>query len=157
MTVGRFQLGHTGQTFDFDRRLGLCPDCNQVVAFEDFLDPEAMDRARYIRATHKGKPLFRVVEPDYEQYLASQNGFEILELVLALNRRPVCLEYEKCALRPIVLPRHIDDKIAVSLNLGHPWCSGSLRAQSSGRLRMGVWPSTHVYSIHCQLIATYGD
>ena len=45
-TTGLFRWSHKGQTFDFERRLGLCLDCNKIVATEDFPDAETMERAQ---------------------------------------------------------------------------------------------------------------
>ena len=92
VTAGRYLWTDDGMTFQFDRRLGLCLDCNEVVAIEDFPDAETMERARSIRTTYTGQPLLRILEPEYAKYLASQVGFEVLEELLALDRRPVCLE-----------------------------------------------------------------
>ena len=156
-TTGRFLWSHKEQTFQFERRLGLCLDCNKIVAIEDLPDAEMMERARSIRTTHTGQPLLRLLEPDYAKYLASQVGFEVLEEVLALNRQPVCLECGKSAVRPIVRPEGVNSEVPVSLNLGHPWCAGMLQVQDSGALRMGVSAQTHVYSIHGQLISSYDE
>ena len=141
--------------FQFDRRLCLCLDCNKVVAIEDLPDAETMERARYIRTTYTGQPLLRLLEPDYAKYLASQVGFEVLEEVLTLDRQPVCLECGKSAVRPIDRPEGVNSEVPVSLNLGHPWCSGKLQAQSSGGLRMGVRHETRIYSVHGKLISKY--
>ena len=70
-TTGRFLWSHKGQTFQFERRLGLCLDCNKIVAIEDLADAETMERARSIRETYTGRPLLRLLEPDYAKYLAS--------------------------------------------------------------------------------------
>ena len=156
-TTGRFLWSHKEQTFQFERRLGLCLDCNKIVAIEDLPDAEMMERARSIRTTHTGQPLLRLLEPDYAKYLASQVGFEVLEEVLALNRQPVCLECGKSAVRPIDVPEGVNSEVPVSLNLGHPWCAGMLQVQDSGALRMGVRAQTHVYSIHGQLISSYDE
>ena len=154
-TTGRFLWSHKEQTFQFERRLGLCLDCNKIIAIEDLPDAETMERARSIRTTHTGQPLLRLLEPDYAKYLASQVGFEVLEEVLALNRQPVCLECGKSAVRPIDRPEGVNSEVPVSLNLGHSWCSGKLQAQSSGGLRMGVRHETRIYSVHGKLISKY--
>lgn len=129
-TTGLFLWKHEGQTFQFERRLGLCLDCNKIVAIEDLPDAETMERARSIRATYTGRPQLRLLEPDYAKYLASQVGFEVLEEVLALARQPVCLECGKSAVRPIDRPEGVNNKAPVSLNIGHPWCAGTLQAKS---------------------------
>ena len=156
-TTGRFLWSHEGRNFQFERRLGFCLDCNKIVAIEDLPDPITMERARSIRRTYIGQPLLRLLEPDYAKYLASQVGFEVLEEVLALDRRPVCLECGKSAVRPIDVPEGVNSEVPVSLNLGHPWCAGMLQVQDSGRLRMSVRAKTHVYSIHGQLISSYDE
>ncbi|MDA9989511.1 hypothetical protein N9E48_01710 [Paracoccaceae bacterium] len=142
-------------TFQFDRRLGLCLDCNKVVALEDLPDCETMERARAIREKYAGKPLLRLLEPDYAKYLASQDDFDILEQVIALKRKAVCLQCGKSAVRSIVRPEGVNSDTPVSLDLGHPWCTGTLQAQDSGGLRIGIRPETRIYSIHGQLISTF--
>ena len=156
-TTGRFLWKHEGQNFQFERRLGLCLDCNKIVATEDFPDAETMERARSIRTTYTGQPLLRLLEPDYAKYLASQPGFDVLEEVLALDRKPVCLECGKSAVRPIDVSEGVNSEAPVSLNLGHPWCPGTLQVQDSGGLRMSVRAKTLVYSIHGQLISSYDE
>ena len=137
-TAGCYLWRHEGQTFQFDRRLGLCLDCNEVVAIEDLPDAETMERARSIRKTYTGKPLLSLLEPDYAKYLASQDGFDVLEKVIASKRKAVCLECGKSAVRPIVRPEGVNSEAPVSLGLGHPWCTGTLQAQDSGRLRISI-------------------
>lgn len=156
-TTGRFLYSHRGQTFQFERRLGLCLDCNKIVAIEDLPDDETMARARSIRANYTGQPLLRFLEPDYAKYLASQGGFDVLEAVLALDRQPVCLECGKSAVRRINRPDGVSSKRPVSLNLGHPWCAGTLQVQGSGGLRIGIRAKTYVYSIQGHLISINED
>ena len=84
VTAGRYLWNDNGRTFQFDRRLGLCLDCNKVVAIEDLPDAETMERARSVRQTYLGQPLFSFIEPDYAKYLASQDGFDVLEQVIEL-------------------------------------------------------------------------
>ena len=156
-TTGSFLWSHEGQIFQFERRLGLCLDCNKIVAIEDLPDPKTIERARSIRKTYTGQPLLRLLEPDYAKYLASQLGFEVLEEVLALDRKPVCLECGKSAVRPIDVPERVDSEAPVSLNISHPWCAGTLQVQSSGGLRISVRAKIHVYSIHGQLISSYDE
>lgn len=156
-TAGCYLWRHEGQTFQFDKRLGLCLDCNEVVAIEDLPDDEIMEKARTIRKTYKGKPLLSLFEPDYVKYIASQDGFDILEQVVALKRRPVCLECGKSALRPIVKPENTNSETPVELDFGHPWCSGKLQAQSSGGFRIGMRPETRIYNVHGKFISKYPE
>ena len=124
------------------------------MAIEDLPDAETMERARSIRATYTGRPLLRLLEPDYAKYLASQVGFEVLEEVLALDRQPVCLECGKSAVRRIVRPEGVNSQAPVSLDLGHPWCAGTLQVQGSGGLRINVRTKTYIYNIYGQLLST---
>ena len=121
-TTGCYLWSHEGQTFQFDRRLGLCLDCNEVVAIEDLPDAETMERARSIRQTYTGKPLLSLLEPDYAKYLASQGGFDVLEKVIASKRKAVCLQRGKSAVRPIVRPEGVNSDTPVSLGLGQVPC-----------------------------------
>ncbi len=82
-------------------------------------------------------------------------GFEVLEVVLELDRRPVCLECGKSAVRPIDRPEGVNSNTPVSLNLGHPWCKGTLQAKGSGGLRIRVSDETRVYNIHGKLVSSY--
>ena len=127
------------------------------MAIEDLPDAEAMERARTIRAIYTGQPLLRLLESDYAKYLASQLGFEVLEEVLALDRKPVCLECGQRVVRSIDRPQGVSSEVPVSLNLGHPWCAGTLQVKSSGGLRMSVRAKTYVYNIHGQLISSYDE
>lgn len=154
-TTGCYLWSHEGQTFQFDRRLGLCLDCNEVVAIEDLPDAETMERARTIRQTYRGKALIRLLEPDYAKYLASQDGFDVLEKVIASKRKAVCLQCGKSAVRPIIRPEGVNSDMPVSLGLGHPWCTGTLQVQDSGSLRIAIRPETRIYSIHGKLISTF--
>lgn len=155
VTAGCYLWSHNGQNFRFDRRLGLCLDCKEVVAIEVLPDPETMERARFIRKTYRGEPLYRLHESDYAKYLASQNGFDVLEKVIALKRKAVCLQCGKTAVRPINRPKDVNSDTPVSLDLGHPWCTGTLLAQDSGGFRIALRPKTCIYSIHGQLISTF--
>lgn len=154
-TIGCYLWRHEGQTFQFDRRLGLCLDCNEVVAIEYLPDSETMERARSIRKTYTNKPLLSLLEPDYAKHLASQDGFDVLEKVIASKRKAVCLQCGKSAVRAIVKPENTNSETPVELELGHPWCTGTLQAQDSGSLRIAVRHETRTYSIHGKLISKH--
>lgn len=153
-TFGRYLWQHEGNVFQLERQLGLCLDCNKVVAVERLPDLETMERARAMRLTYEGQPLLRLLEKDDAKYYASQEHFEILEAVCELERMPVCLECGNSAIRKIELPKQIDKDTKVSLGLKHPWCAGTLQAQSSGGLRIGLNPITYTYDIHGRLLST---
>ena len=92
VTFGEFLWNYDGQTFNFDRQLGLCQDCKEIVAMEKLPDADVMDRARKIHATYTGPRLFLFQEKDEARCLASQEGFNVLERVIELRRPPVCLK-----------------------------------------------------------------
>jgi hypothetical protein len=156
-TFGCYLWQHEGNVFQFERQLGLCLDCNKVVAVEQLPSSETMEQARAIRRTYNGKPLLRFLEKDDARYLASQTHFEILEAVCELRRLPVCLECGNSAIRQIELPRQIYSDTKVSLGLKHPWCEGTLEAQSSGGLRMGLTPITYTYDIYGHLLSMVNE
>mgnify|MGYP003565427869 FL=1 len=144
-----------GEVFPIDRRLGLCLDCNKIVAIEDLPGDETMERARFIRATYTGQPLFKLLEPDHAKYLASQNGFAVLETVIGLRREPVCLGCGKSAVRPINIPEGVNSETPVSIGLGHPWCAGTLQVKHSGGMRIGLRIETREYDIHGRFVKKY--
>lgn len=156
-TVGRFQWSDQGQVFNFDRQLGLCLDCNGIVAIEKFPDAQIMKRARRIRPAYVARLLFRLLETDQVKYLASQKGFDVLERVLALKRQPVCLECGTSAVRPIIIPKGVNSDAAVATDLGHPWCAGKLQIQASGGMRIGLKQRTRIYDIYGRLTSTIED
>ena len=157
VTSGCYLWRHEDCVFQFERQLGLCLDCNKIVAIEEFPDNDTMIRARAIHKSYTGQPLLRFLEEDYAKYLASQKGFTILETVIELKRLPVCLECGKSAVRKVQPPKELTEKTKVSLGLGHPWCAGTLYAQSSGSLRIGIRPITYTYDIYGRLISTTYD
>lgn len=157
VTAGRYLWRHKDQTCNIYRRLGLCLDCKKVVAIEDFPDSETMQRARNIRKTYTGEPLNKFFEPDYAKFLASRQGFDVLEHVVALGRRPVCLVCGNSAIRPIVMPKGASGDTPVSLNLGHPWCAGKLQVQNSGGMRISLSYVTRIYDIQGGFISEYKE
>lgn len=116
-TFGRYLWQHEGNVFQLERQLGLCLDCNKVVAVERLLDRETMERARAMRLTYKGQPLLRLLEKDDAKYYASQEHFEILEAVFELERLPLCLECGNSAIRTIERPKQEDNDAKIPLGL----------------------------------------
>ena len=153
-TSGCYLWEHEAGVFQFERQLGLCLDCNEVVAIEDFPNDATMKRAREIHKTYTGKPLLRFLEKDYAKYLASQKGFTILEKVLMLQRSPVCLVCGNSSVLEMRCLENLAKDEKRSLGFGHPGCSGTLYAQSAGALRFGIRPATYTYDIDGQLIST---
>lgn len=162
VTFGEFLWNYDGQTFNFDRQLGLCQDCKEVVAMEKLPDPDVMDRARNIHATYTGQRLFWFQEKDEAKYLASQEGFNVLERVMELRRPPVCLTCGGSDVQPLVLPEVPDgakgtDMALTPLGLEHPGCGGQLQVESSGGLRISLNPVTYYFGIDGKAFATLRD
>jgi len=153
-TSGCYLWEHEADVFQFERQLGLCLDCNEVVAMEDFPNDATMMRARKIHKTYTGKSLLRFLEKDYAKYLASQKGFAVLEKVLMLQRLPVCLVCGNSSVLEMRCLENLAKDEKRSLGFGHPGCSGTLYAQSAGALRFGIRPATYTYDIDGQLIST---
>lgn len=70
--------------------MGLCDDCNEIVAMERFPAPNVLDRAKELHAEYTGKPR-DLYERDEAKNIARQKGLAVLERVMELNRQPVCL------------------------------------------------------------------
>ncbi|WP_129433876.1 hypothetical protein [Roseovarius sp. A46] len=123
---------------------------------EHFPEAEVMGRAREISATYTGDPLFRYLEKDEAKYLASQDGFDVLEKVLALGRPPVCLDCGSTDIEPLKVPEGVGFKtdVPVDLGIGHPGCDGRLMVEGSGGMRIALRPKTKVYDIYGQLLMT---
>ena len=162
VTFGEFLWNYDGQTFNFDRQLGLCQDCKEIVAMEKLPDADVMDRARKIHATYTGPRLFLFQEKDEAKYLASQEGFNVLERVMELRRPPVCLKCGGSDVQPLVLPEVPDgakrtDMTLTNLELKHPGCAGQLQVEGSGGLRLGLNPVTYYFGIDGKAFATLQD
>lgn len=159
VTFGEFLWNYDGQTFNFDRQLGLCHDCKEIVAMEKLPDAEVMGRARKIHSTHMGSRLSWFEEKDEAKRLASQEGFEVLERVMELNRPPVCLTCGKSDVQPLVLPEAPDgvkrtDMALTPLGVTHPGCGGQLQIKGSGELRISLNAVTYYFSIDGKAFAT---
>ena len=162
VTFGEFLWNYDGQTFNFDRQLGLCKDCKEIVAMEKLPDADVMDRARKIHATYAGPPLFLFQEKDKAKYLASQEGFNVLERVMELRRPPVCLKCGGSDVQPLVLPEvphgaKRTDMAQTPLGVKHPGCGGQLQVKDSGGLRLGLNPVAYYFGIDGQAFATLHD
>lgn len=155
MTFGQFLWNYDGQTFEFDRQLGLCQDCEGIVAMEDLPDADTMDRARKFHSTYTGPRLFWFQEGDKAKCLASQEGFGILERVMELNRPPVCLTCGGSDVQPLALPEVPDgsrraNMALTKLGVRHPGCGGQLQVEGSGGLRLRLSPVTYYFDIDGQ-------
>ena len=154
VTFGRFLWSHDGDVFQFDRRVGLCEDCDEIVAMEKLPDSYTMKRARGIRKDYTGQPLFQLIEKDYAKYLASQEGFAVLDRVIALKRRPVCLKCGDNKVQAIELPSNAGGSIPIKIGIKHPKCSGNLKVHGSGGVRLGMNPIKYLYNIYGRYISS---
>jgi len=159
VTFGEFLWNYDGQTFNFDRQLGLCQDCKEIVAMEKLPDADVMDRARKLHATYTGPRLFLFQEKDEAKYLASQEGFNVLERVMGLRRPPVCLKCGGSDVQPLVLPEVPNgakgtDMARTPLVVKHPGCGGQLQAKGSGGLRISLAPVTYYFGVDGKAFAT---
>ena len=113
-----------------------------------------MKRAREIRKEYTGHPLFQLTEKDYAKYLASQEGFAVLDRVIALKRRPVCLKCGGDKVQAVELPSNASGSIAIKIGIKHPKCSGNLKVHGSDGLRLGMNPIKYIYDIYGGLFST---
>ena len=156
-TFGLFFWSDKEQVFPIDRQLGLCGECDDIVAMEYFPGPKVVERAKGIRQKYEGPPLWRHLEKNEAKYLASQTDFDLFERIIALKRPPVCLTCGGSSVHPIKLPEGADGDVPIDLDIKHRGCSGHLRVQGSGGLRMGMRPITYTYDIHGHLLSTTYD
>ena len=154
VTFGGFYCSHKEKTFQIDQQLGLCSGCDEIVAMEKLPDSYTMKRAREIRKDYTGQPLFQIFEKNYAKYLASQEGFAVLDRVIALKRRPVCLKCGADKVQAVELPSNASGSIPIKIGIKHPKCSGNLKVHGSGGLRLGLNPIKYIYDIYGGLIST---
>ena len=154
VTFGGFYWSYNEQMYQFDRQLGLCSHCNEIVAMEKLPDSYTMKRAREIRKEYTGQPLFQLTEKDYAKYLASQEGFAVLDRVIALKRQPVCLKCGANTVQAIELPSNAGGSIPIKIGIKHPKCSGNLKVHGSDGVRLGMNPIKYIYDIYGKLTST---
>jgi len=141
-----------------DRQMGLCQNCNEIVAMERFPAPDVLERAKALHAEYSGKSV-NVFERDEAKHIASQKGIAVLERVVSLNRAPVCLTCGGSNVAPIRIPKGVSTKtkIPVCLGISHPGCGGSLMIKGSDGVRIRMIPMTRAYDIYGQLIMTVSE
>ena len=154
VTFGGFYWSHKGKMFQIDQQLGLCSNCDDIVAMEKLPDSYTMKRAREIRKDYTGQPLFQIFEKDYAKYLASQEGFAVLDRVIALKRRPVCLKCGGNKVQAIELPSNAGGNIPIKIGIKHTGCSGNLKVHGSDGVRLGMNPIKYIYDIYGKLTST---
>ncbi len=146
-TFGLFLWSDKEQVFPIDRQLGLCGECDDIVAMEYFPDHKVVERAKGIRQKYEGPPLWSHLEKNEAKHLASQTDFDLFERIIALKRPPVCLTCGGISVHPIKLPEGADGDVPIELDIKHLGCSGHLKVQGSGGLRMGMRSITRRYDI----------
>ena len=141
-----------------DREMGLCQNCNEIVAMEHFPEPEVLDRAKELHTEYRAK-VTTILEDDEAKYIASQEGIGVLEKIISLNRSPICLTCGGNDVQPINIPRgvSIKTKTPVCLGISHPECGGLLMIKGSEGLRIGIRPRKSVYDIYGRLIMTVSE
>ena len=154
VTFGGFYWSYKEQMYQFERQLGLCSHCDEIVAMEKLPDSYTMKRAREIRKDYTGQPLFQLTEKDYAKYLASQEGFAVIDRVIALKRRPVCLKCGGYKVQVIELPSNAGGSIPINIGVKHTGCSGNLKVQGSDGVRLGMNPIKYIYDIYGKLTST---
>ena len=154
---GDFNWLHEGQYFEMERQMGVCRNCEAIVAMEVLPDDETMRRAREIRATYTGPRVWAFFEKDAAKCMASQEGFDVLEQVMALQRPPVCLTCGSSAVDAIKVPEGAQGDTPIDLGMGHPNCPGRLRIQGSGGMRIAMYPLSRFYDIHGQLVVVLDE
>lgn len=152
VTFGRFLWSDNEKVFPVDRKLGICEDCDQIVAMEYIPDPQVVKKAKAIRQKYEGPPLWRHLEKNEAKYLASQTDFDLLERIVALERPPVCLKCAGSSVHLLKIPAGTDRDVPVDIGISHAGCSGQLRVQSSGGLRVGMRSMTRKYDIFGKLL-----
>ena len=157
-TIGRFFWSQNGNFFPIDQQMGLCEDCDDIIAMESFPDLEVIKRAKEIHPIYLlGKPFMRHLEDDEAKYIASQNSLEILDSVIALGRPPVCLECGGDTVHPITIPEGAHGDKAINLGIKHFGCEGRLKIQGSGMTRIGFHSVRRHYDLNGKLIETIED
>ena len=154
VAFGGFYWSHKEKMYQFDRQLGLCSHCDEIVAMEKLPDSYTMKRAREIRKDYTGQTLFQLTEKDYATYLASQEGFAVLDQVIALKRRPVCLKCGGNKVQAIELPSNAGGNIPIKIGIKHTGCSGNLKVHGSDGVRLGMNPIKYIYDIYGKLTST---
>ena len=158
VNFGEFLWNFNGQTFRFDRQIGLCQDCEEIVAMEYLPTMEEFERARELNPELAGK-FINFFKEEYVRILASREGFNVLQRVMELQRPPVCLKCGGSDVEPLVLPEvsggaKLTDIQLTDLGVKHPGCKGHLMVEGSGSLRMGVNPVTHYFDIYGRALAS---
>jgi hypothetical protein len=159
---GRFKWRNSvGHEYWFDRELGICRDCQKVVAIEKLPSKDDFENAK--RIFHAGfmkKWVFGRIIADncrsdaVKNAVRSDSNFDVLEEVMELRRGPVCVTCGSAHISAIPMP-HIHNLQGVEpipTGVLHPSCGGELFIQSSGGTRFTMKMYENVYNTSGQLI-----
>ena len=154
VTAGKFVWTVGTEEFWFDRELGVCVDCQAVVAMEKFPDPALLSAAQKRRNGFWNK-LTKRYGNDEAGHLASYAGFSVVESVMSLGRKPVCLSCGGSHVQRLALPDdgESNNTAVCLLHITHPGCGGELTIRGSGGERVAPMEVTRIYDIHGQQIS----
>jgi len=155
---GRFSWVYEGKMFNFFPNIGICLDCQKIVPIEGIPAQDVFLRARALHPKIKGK-MSSLIQRDEAKWLAYQEDFHILEIIVDQNRRPVCLQCgrencEKIDLASIGKGNKLTDIDLTSIGIKHPGCDGELFMKGSGSTRIGITPKAHYFDIRGQYLTT---
>ena len=103
---------------------------------------------------YTGQPLFQLIEKDYAKYLASQEGFAVLDRVIALKRRPVCLKCGGNKVQAIELPSNAGGSIPIKIGVKHQGVQVILKSMVLDGVRLGMNPIKYLYNIYGRYISS---
>jgi len=159
---GRYLWTNGKGVFEFQIQAGFCRDCGKIVATEVFPDrnhsyteedpsPEDDFNARIKKAIQKMRS-----DRDAKQR-ANPKSRKVLEDVLELKRKPVCLECGGEDVIAIEVPEGAGGDTPIDLGVLHDGCAGKLKVQGSGRVRIGIRPTTKIFDIQGKIVANLYD
>ena len=152
VAAGKFVWKSGQREHWIDRSLALCQSCQGVVAIEKFPDLAMFQDARKRRSSFWRRALGRFGE-DAAGKLAKEECFTVLEQVMELGRRPVCLTCGQHDVEPILLPKGGSRDASIrQLGMVHPGCGGQLTVQGSGGVRIALTRMTRIYDTEGQFV-----
>lgn len=148
--------------YDIDRELAVCRGCNGIVPKEKFPNQDLFQKAKeiYYASFFKRKFLAaRTRQDDYGSSLINkairrEERFEVLEAVMGLRRRPVCLSCGSANVSAIPIPDNHDVRSEKfhRTSMMHPGCGGELLVRGSGGERIAVHLYKRTYDIRGNLV-----
>lgn len=143
---------------DIDRELAVCRGCGDIVPKEKFPKQDLFQKAKeiYHSGALKRKWLGALRRQDdftpsiIEDAISHDEGFEVLEAVMNLKRRPGCLFCGSADVSAISIPDNLDmlgEDVHRTSTL-HPGCGGELLMRGSGGRRIAMRLYKRIYDIH---------